>query len=101
MDQKNKWKAWVDNMPGPSSKKSILHVKGDIEVINKAKYSLEKAEPQGTNPIILLLKVIPKPSAGNIATSLEYSEPLDSPTQYKEVQIIEIDTVTIPVKEVS
>ena len=74
MNQNGKWKAWVDSMPNPGTKRPELHVHGDIQVDGKAKHSLVKAEPQGINSTILILEVAPRPSAGDNGTHLEYHE---------------------------
>jgi hypothetical protein len=92
------WKAWVDLMPGPSG--PTLHVHGTISVYGKAHHTLEKAEPQGSNPTILLLEVLPAPSAGDVTTNLKYQEKVSDAKQYAQVQIREIEDVTVDVEEV-
>ena len=100
MSQSN-WEAWVDTMPSPSPTKLDLHVHGDIKVNEKAKYELRIAVPQGINPKVLILEVFPNPSAGEIDTHLEYHEAVSTSDQYSQVQIREIEDVTVEVKEVS
>ncbi len=97
-NENSKWKAWVDTMP--PQKGGRLHVHGDVTVNDKAKYSLEKAMPQGINTFILLLKVNPKPTEGETDCHLEYHDDLDNPKMYTKVQIIH-PPVTIDVEQVS
>jgi len=99
MNKDKHWKAWVDTMPGPGSKPR-LHVHGDINLNDKAKYSLVPGNI-GINPKILILDVTPKPSEGETSTHLEYHEDLSDAETYTQVTIREINEVTIDVETAS
>lgn len=103
MNQGN-WKAWVDNMPSPSSKRPTLHVSGTIKVGDKAKHDLEPADDIPVfNPKIRLFRVVPTPTEGDEDEAIKYSEPINEANQYDQVQVIirGEETVTIDIEQVS
>ncbi|MDB5198716.1 MAG: hypothetical protein JWO92_679 [Chitinophagaceae bacterium] len=100
MDKSKNWKAWVDTMP--LQKGGKLYVHGDIKVSDiKIKYSVIRSEPQGINPVILLLEVQPKPDAGDNSFHLEYHEQLQDPTKYTQITIQVPPDETVDVEQVS
>lgn len=96
------WQAWYDQMPGS---KRTLHVMGTCGVPGGYSIKLERAEPQGINPDILLLNLIAEdltpgdPNPLNIKEEeVRYRE--DTRTPYNQITILP-DGPTISVQEVS
>lgn len=94
------WEAWYDRMPG---NEPTLHVVGTCTIPGGYSVRLERAEPQGINPAILLLNLIVKeptesapPMSGK--EEVRYSE--ETRASYEQVAILP-DGPTIPVREVS
>lgn len=83
------WSAWIDAMPSPDQSSPTLHVKGQVEVHHQAvNVVLQRAEPQGINPAILILDVVTQypTRATNGVRDLHYSEPAEI-GQYESVHI--------------
>lgn len=95
------WSAVHDFMPPMPAR---LRVNGTCEMPTPGyKLTLSRAEPQGINPRILLLRLAIEAPTGMVAqvltkTTVAYEEQTD--THFESVNIIEAG-VTIPVQEVS
>jgi hypothetical protein len=95
------WTAWHDRMHGVEP---TLYVTGEcMAPTPEYTCTLRRAEPQGTNPRDLLLKLVMTPPGGDVPQVLtpcfsRYEEKTRS--EYDTVSIIEVQT-GIPVKQVS
>lgn len=84
--QKEEWTAWVNTMPGTG--KPTLHVAGVMMAgPEKIRYDIAKANPQGINPKILILDVMPTPTNGTNRIDLRYQEEVKSKNQYTSIEI--------------
>jgi hypothetical protein len=101
--QEKTFKAWINNMPGPGAKPTLI-VTGDTDAIEVDwKVVLVRAVPQGINPNDLLLKIeVTKPTGAHsnalASRTLRYEE---KPAQvgYHSVTILNADhSFTIPVE---
>lgn len=94
------WKVWHDRMPGSEP---TVHVVGICMVPGGYSVKLERAEPQGFNPSILLLNSIVEEPIGLASQDIReeevrYTE--KTRMSYTQVTILP-DGPTIPVQEVS
>ena len=98
---KDTFKAWLANEAGRGT---VLNVKGDVQDMIETKLTLVRAEPQGFNPAVLMLKVNAEEPTSGVARSraigshpVSYQESV-TPHQYKSVTIqAENESVTINV----
>jgi hypothetical protein len=84
--QQGDWKAWVNSMPGTSKPKLIV-TGSFLAGPEKVKYALEPANPQGINPKILILQVIPDPTTGTHKQEMRFEQELGSKDQYTSLEI--------------
>jgi hypothetical protein len=101
---KDTFKAWIDAMP-PAPPRLI--VTGEIEVPTSGwKAELVRKQPQGINPMILLLEVDAQAPTGKVSQivqnlPLRFQEPA-APGEFKQVTVLyESDSVTVDVNVVS
>lgn len=80
------WEAWVDTMPGD---KPTLHVSADADTHSIDLAVLEKREPQGTNPEILLLdlKTFTGTKPESNPQQIHYKEELKNAEQYEQIDV--------------
>ena len=84
------WKAWVNKMPGPGTPHhNTLHVVGTVDTYSKDLAYLQKREPQGINPHILLLDlhVITGFVPVDNPQRVHYYENLAEEQSYKSIEI--------------
>jgi len=100
--KRSDWKAWIDAMP-PGRR---LYVNGKC-VYPTAGWTitLEKANPQGINPAVLILRKTAKAPQGPAAQQMttyepKYEQKLGPDEKYEKVTIIP-DSVTVDVKVIS
>jgi hypothetical protein len=96
------WKAWHDRMPG---KTPTLYVRGTCECPTPGyELTLRRQEPQGVDPMDLLLELVEQAPSGVVPevltkTAADYSEPTDM--EYQTVSIMPDGPMGIKVKPVS
>lgn len=83
------WYSWVNMMPEVTKSGGQIHVTGNVLTIPELYPYLEKAEPQGINPEILLLnlKTARKPQHPVPSGHVHYSEFLGVAAMITQVQI--------------
>ena len=82
------WKAWIDTMPIQPTPGGTLHVIGQVNAGGALAF-LNKREPQGINPDILLLdlRVINGIVPVKNPQQVHYRQNLDKDQRYTEIQI--------------
>jgi hypothetical protein len=83
------WAAWVNLMPPRPTPGGTLHVTGDVDTHSTDFAYLEKANPQGINPKILLLNLIVETGIvpATNPQKVHYTEGLRQKDQYSRVEI--------------
>jgi hypothetical protein len=83
------WTAWVNLMPILPTPGGTLHVTGDVDTHSADFSFLEKANPQGINPKILLLNLVVE--TGYVPATnpqkVHYTEGLQQKDQYTSIEI--------------
>jgi hypothetical protein len=81
-------KAFIDLQPIQPTPGGTLHVIGEVNTDNTNEAKLQKREPQGINPSILLLEIIELDFApAEKPQKVDYTEGLNTTDQYSSIEI--------------